>query len=141
MSLSRYKRATHSWGSVPRFDSKRIDNKVQEMVLKRRIEGDVGMMIATGAVAPGVSNDGGCIKMGCCRAVEAALGGNCTRRDCSAYKEPMHDRALHKAVSKAPRGLRHILVGHRCWNYRVMRSQRRYLEGLIDDRDDADDEY
>jgi hypothetical protein len=28
-----------------------------------------------------------------------------------------------------------------CWKYRVMRSQRRYLEGLIDDRDDADDEY
>ena len=29
----------------------------------------------------------------------------------------------------------------RCWKYRVMRSQRRYLEGLIDDIDDADDEY
>jgi len=28
-----------------------------------------------------------------------------------------------------------------CWNYKVMGSQRRYLEGLIDDRDDADDEY
>ena len=28
-----------------------------------------------------------------------------------------------------------------CWNYRVMRSQRKYLEGLIDDIDDADDEY
>ena len=29
----------------------------------------------------------------------------------------------------------------RCWNYKVMGSQRRYLEGLIDDIDDADDEY
>jgi hypothetical protein len=51
------------------------------MVLKRRIEGDVGMMIATGAVAPGVSNDGGCtackISYIWGRAVEAALGGNC----------------------------------------------------------------
>ena len=28
-----------------------------------------------------------------------------------------------------------------CWNYKVMGSQRRYLEGLIDDIDDADDEY
>ena len=28
-----------------------------------------------------------------------------------------------------------------CWNYKVMGSQRRYLEGLIDDKDDADDEY
>ena len=28
-----------------------------------------------------------------------------------------------------------------CWKYRVMRSQRRYLKGLIDDIDDADDEY
>ena len=28
-----------------------------------------------------------------------------------------------------------------CWNYKVMGSQRRYLEGLIDDMDDADDEY
>jgi hypothetical protein len=28
-----------------------------------------------------------------------------------------------------------------CWKYRVMRSQRSYLEGLIDNRDDADDEY
>src|SRR6266571_7046228 len=28
-----------------------------------------------------------------------------------------------------------------CWNYKVMRSQRSYLEGSIDDRDDADDEY
>ena len=28
-----------------------------------------------------------------------------------------------------------------CWKYRVIRSQRRYLEGLIDDIDDADDEY
>jgi hypothetical protein len=33
------------------------------------------------------------------------------------------------------------LVHHLCWNYKVMGSQRRYLEGLIDDRDDADDEY
>ena len=28
-----------------------------------------------------------------------------------------------------------------CWNYKVIRSQRSSLEGLIDDRDDADDEY
>ena len=28
-----------------------------------------------------------------------------------------------------------------CWNYKVMGSQRRYLEGLSNDRDDADDEY
>jgi len=28
-----------------------------------------------------------------------------------------------------------------CWNYKVIRSQRRCLEGLFDDRDDADDEY
>jgi len=28
-----------------------------------------------------------------------------------------------------------------CWNYKVIRSQRRSLEGLFDDRDDADDEY
>jgi len=27
------------------------------------------------------------------------------------------------------------------WNYKVMGSQRSYLEDLIDDRDDADDEY
>ena len=27
------------------------------------------------------------------------------------------------------------------WNYKVIRSQRSSLEGLIDDRDDADDEY
>jgi Multicopper oxidase len=27
------------------------------------------------------------------------------------------------------------------WNYKVMGSQRSYLEGSIDDRDDADDEY
>jgi len=27
------------------------------------------------------------------------------------------------------------------WNYKVIRSQRRCLEGLFDDRDDADDEY
>ena len=26
-----------------------------------------------------------------------------------------------------------------CWNYEVMGSQRSYLEGSIDDRDDADD--
>ena len=49
------------------------------MVLKCRIEGDVGMMIATGAVAPGVSNDGGCTALGRWgRAVEAVLGGNCS---------------------------------------------------------------
>jgi len=28
-----------------------------------------------------------------------------------------------------------------CWKYKVIRSQRSSLEGLIDDRDDADDEY
>ena len=28
-----------------------------------------------------------------------------------------------------------------CWNYKVIRSQRRSLEGLIDNRDDADDKY
>ena len=28
-----------------------------------------------------------------------------------------------------------------CWKYRVMRSQRRYRKGLINDIDDADDEY
>ena len=28
-----------------------------------------------------------------------------------------------------------------CWNYKVIRSQRRCLEGLFNDRDDADDEY
>ena len=28
-----------------------------------------------------------------------------------------------------------------CWKYRVIRSQRRYLEGLINDIDDVDDEY
>jgi hypothetical protein len=28
-----------------------------------------------------------------------------------------------------------------CWKYRVIRSQRRYLKGLINDIDDADDEY
>ena len=27
------------------------------------------------------------------------------------------------------------------WNYKVIGSQRRYLKDLIDDRDDADDEY
>jgi len=27
------------------------------------------------------------------------------------------------------------------WNYKVIRSQRNCLEDLIDDRDDADDEY
>jgi hypothetical protein len=26
-----------------------------------------------------------------------------------------------------------------CWNYRVIRLQRSYLKGLIDNRDDADD--
>jgi len=31
--------------------------------------------------------------------------------------------------------------GQQCWNYKVIRSQRNYLEGLIDDRDDADDKY
>jgi len=30
---------------------------------------------------------------------------------------------------------------HHCWNYKVMGSQRSYLKDLIDDRDDADDEY
>jgi hypothetical protein len=34
-----------------------------------------------------------------------------------------------------------LLKARYCWKYRVMRSQRSYLEGLIDDRDDADDEY
>jgi len=41
-----------------------------------------------------------------------------------------------------------IVLGHglddvnlsQCWNYKVIGSQRRCLEGLIDDRDDADDE-
>jgi len=28
-----------------------------------------------------------------------------------------------------------------CWNYKVIRSQQRCLEGLFNDRDDADDEY
>ena len=28
-----------------------------------------------------------------------------------------------------------------CWNYKVMGSQRSYLKGTIDGRDDADDEY
>jgi len=28
-----------------------------------------------------------------------------------------------------------------CWNYKVMGSQRSYLKDLINDRDDADDEY
>jgi len=27
------------------------------------------------------------------------------------------------------------------WNYKVIRSQQSSLEGLFDDRDDADDEY
>jgi hypothetical protein len=27
------------------------------------------------------------------------------------------------------------------WNYKVIRSQQSCLEGSIDDRDDADDEY
>ena len=27
------------------------------------------------------------------------------------------------------------------WNYKVIRLQQNSLEGLIDDRDDADDEY
>jgi hypothetical protein len=27
------------------------------------------------------------------------------------------------------------------WNYKIMGSQRSYLKGLIDNRDDADDEY
>ena len=30
-------------------------------------------------------------------------------------------------------------LGCACWNYEVMGSQRSYLEGSIDDRDDADD--
>jgi len=35
-----------------------------------------------------------------------------------------------------------VVVGVKgCWNYKVIRSQRSSLEGLIDDRDDADDEY
>ena len=34
-----------------------------------------------------------------------------------------------------------LLYVRDCWNYKVMRSQRRYLEGLIDNRDDVDDEY
>jgi len=28
-----------------------------------------------------------------------------------------------------------------CWNYKVMGSQRSYLEDLINDKDNADDEY
>jgi len=28
-----------------------------------------------------------------------------------------------------------------CWNYKVIRLQRRCLKGLFDDRDNADDEY
>ena len=31
--------------------------------------------------------------------------------------------------------------GGRCWNYKVMGSQRSYLKGSINNRDDADDEY
>jgi hypothetical protein len=38
-------------------------------------------------------------------------------------------------VTEARPQLRH------CWKYKVMGSQRRYLKGLIDDIDDADDEY
>jgi len=34
-----------------------------------------------------------------------------------------------------------ILLPSVCWNYKVIRSQRRCLKGLFDDRDDADDEY
>jgi len=30
---------------------------------------------------------------------------------------------------------------HACWNYKVIRSQRRCLKGLFNNRDDADDEY
>jgi hypothetical protein len=33
------------------------------------------------------------------------------------------------------------LTARRCWNYKVMGSQRSYLKGLIDDRDDTDDGY
>ena len=33
------------------------------------------------------------------------------------------------------------IPGITCWKYKVIRSQRRSLKGLIDDRDDADDEY
>jgi len=41
------------------------------------------------------------------------------------------------------KNLRAVSYGriHVCWNYKVIRSQRRCLEGLFDDRDDADDEY
>ena len=49
-------------------------------------------------------------------AAQAAIAAHCNfsarREHCSAYKEPMHDKALHEAVSKAPRGLRRILMKH-----------------------------
>jgi len=55
---------------------------------------------------------------------------------------PLEGRMARYTVQVENGGkLRWNLVDSRCWNYKVIRSQRRCLEGLFDDRDDADNEY
>ena len=50
---------------------------------------------------------------------------------------------VDKDISRVNFKLRVVLLPRliTCWNYKVMGSQRSYLEELIDDRDDAGDEY
>ena len=78
------------------------------------------------------------VRLGCTRLCTKVYTKLCVRRLCAklcggSARSPAE--ALHKALHKALHEALH------CWNYKVIRSQRRCLEGLFDDRDDADDEY
>ena len=50
-------------------------------------------------------------------------------------------RYVRKEGKKVQEGVYTVYLLLGCWKYKVIRSQRSSLEGLINDRNDADDEY